>query len=171
MMDIRKYSLEAIRIEPRKFEGDEPGRLVPTRKGAFAEYLLSANRKAIGVVEAKPEGRTLTAVEMQSAKYTFGLPEGLPHYHVRLRFAYEFAAVTQFMNALDPGPRGHQVFAFHPPGELVRLATLERHLRAALRSLPELRPSPRSASRSKRSAPSQLRPRTTVPRRSAPSGI
>ena len=49
-------------------------------KTGYADYLLYADGKAIGVVEAKPEGHTLTGVETQSAKYTDGLPDGLPHY-------------------------------------------------------------------------------------------
>lgn len=36
----------------------------------FADYLLYADGKAIGVVEAKPEGFPLKGVETQSSKYT-----------------------------------------------------------------------------------------------------
>ena len=54
-----------------------------------ADYLLYADGKVIGVIEAKPEGHTLTGVETQSAKYVDGLPKGLPHYHLPLPFAYE----------------------------------------------------------------------------------
>ena len=55
----------------------------------FADYLLYADCKAIGVIESKREGHTLTGVETQSAKYTTGLPSGLPNYHLPLPFAYE----------------------------------------------------------------------------------
>lgn len=41
----------------------------------YADYLLYADGKAIGVVEAKPEGFPLKGVEIQSSKYTFGLPK------------------------------------------------------------------------------------------------
>lgn len=41
-------------------------------KTGEADYLLYADGRAIGVVEAKPEGHTLTGVETQSAKYTEG---------------------------------------------------------------------------------------------------
>src|ERR1700733_7997110 len=34
-----------------------------------ADYLLYADGRAIGVVEAKPEGHSLTGVETQSGKY------------------------------------------------------------------------------------------------------
>ena len=42
----------------------------------FADYLLYVDRKAVGAIEAKPEG-TLTGVEAQSAKYAAGLPDNL----------------------------------------------------------------------------------------------
>jgi hypothetical protein len=38
------------------------------------DYLLFVDRKAVGVIEAKKEGETLTGVEWQSAKYLDGLP-------------------------------------------------------------------------------------------------
>jgi type I restriction enzyme, R subunit len=41
--------------------------------GDEADYLLFVDRKAIGTVEAKPEGFTLTGVEEQSGKYGKGL--------------------------------------------------------------------------------------------------
>ena len=43
-----------------------------------ADYLLYADCEAIGVVEAKPVGHTLTGVETQSDKYLSDLPKGLP---------------------------------------------------------------------------------------------
>jgi type I restriction enzyme R subunit len=43
----------------------------------FADYLLYLDRKALGAVEAEPDG-TLTGVEAQSAKYAAGLPDNLP---------------------------------------------------------------------------------------------
>ena len=39
-----------------------------------ADYLLFVDRKAVGVVEAKPEGVTLSGVANQAAKYSVGLP-------------------------------------------------------------------------------------------------
>ena len=68
-----------------------------------ADYLLYASGRAIGIVEAKPEGHTLTGVETQSAKYTQGLPVSLPNYQLPLPFAYESTGmVTQFTNNLEP---------------------------------------------------------------------
>jgi type I site-specific restriction endonuclease len=40
-----------------------------------ADYLLFVDRQAVGSVEAKPAGTTLTGVEIQSAKYRDGLPD------------------------------------------------------------------------------------------------
>ena len=107
----------------------------------FADYMLYADAQAIGVVEAKPEGHTLTGVEVQSDKYTLGLPEGLPRFHTPLPFAYESTGtVTQFTSNLDPVPRSREVFTFHRPEELVRLARLDAQVRANLLHMPPLDP-------------------------------
>ncbi|MCC7291468.1 MAG: DEAD/DEAH box helicase family protein [Phycisphaerales bacterium] len=108
----------------------------------FADYLLYAGGRAIGVIEAKPEGHTLRGVETQSAKYITGLPEGLPRWTpdgTPLPFAYESTgAVTQFTSNLDPDPRSREMFSFHRPEELARLASLDQQLRARLRDMPAL---------------------------------
>jgi type I restriction enzyme R subunit len=110
-------------------------------KTGEADYLLYADGEIIGVIEAKPEGHTLTGVEMQSAKYTTGLPDGLPRWRSPLPFAYESTgAVTQFTSTLDPEARSREVFTFHRPEELLRLVKLDDQLRARLRSLPPLNP-------------------------------
>ena len=108
-------------------------------KSGFADYLLYVNRKAIGVVEAKPAGYTLTGVETQSAKYVDGLPDQVPHFRLPLPFAYESTGVvTQFTNGLNPEPRSREVFSFHRPEELRRLVNLgDDQLRANLRNMPE----------------------------------
>ena len=89
----------------------------PMKSGhGHADYLLYVNRKAVGVVEAKPEGFTLTGVEAQSEKYGAGLPDSLPSYLRPLPFLYESTGVeTRFTNGLDPEPRSRPVFAFHMP--------------------------------------------------------
>lgn len=108
-------------------------------KTGHVDYLLYANGKAIGLIEAKPEGHTLTGVEIQSAKYAEGLPDNLPHYHRPLPFAYESTGViTRFTNALEPDYRSREVFSFHRPEELIRLTTLESQLRANLREMPSI---------------------------------
>jgi type I restriction enzyme R subunit len=88
----------------------------------FADYLLYVDGKAAGVIEAKKVGATLTGVEVQSSKYTAGLPTGLPAWHNPLPFCYESTGVeTRFTNGLDPHPRSRNVFAFHRPENLAKL--------------------------------------------------
>ena len=107
-------------------------------KTGFADYLLYADAKALGTIEAKPKGHTLTGVETQSAKYSAGLG-GLPHFHLPLPFAYELTgSVTQFTSLLDPYARTREIFTFHRPEELIRLATLESQLRCNLCKMPEV---------------------------------
>lgn len=104
-----------------------------------ADYMLYADAKAIGVVEAKPKGHTLTGVETQSGKYLDGLPKGLPNYRLPLPFAYESTGeVTQFTNTLEPDARSRAVFTFHRPEELIRLAKREKQVRTLLRKMPPL---------------------------------
>ena len=92
----------------------------PLKSGhGFADYLLYVDQKAVGVVEAKPVGFTLTGVEVQSGKYSTGLPNSLPAPIRPLPFVYESTGVeTQFTNRLDPEPRSRRVFSFHKPRTL-----------------------------------------------------
>src|SRR5213080_4911837 len=84
------------------------------------DYLLFVDGKAIGTVEAKPEGDTLTGVEEQSGKYGKGLLDIYPKWREPLPFAYESTGVeTQFTNRLDPDPKSRNVFAFHKPETLI----------------------------------------------------
>lgn len=50
------------------------------------DYLLYVERHVVGVIEAKPEGTTLSGVEWQSAMYATGLPE--PHRRRAVTAAY-----------------------------------------------------------------------------------
>jgi type I restriction enzyme R subunit len=54
-----------------------------------ADYALFIDRKAVGVIEAKPEGTTLGGVDGQSGKYAESFPEIYPHVHLPLPFVYE----------------------------------------------------------------------------------
>ena len=84
-----------------------------------ADYLLFVNQKAVGVVEAKPEGHTLTGVELQSDKYGTGLPDRIRDPMRPLPFLYESTGIeTRFTNLLDPIPRSRATFAFHTPSTL-----------------------------------------------------
>jgi type I restriction enzyme R subunit len=122
----------------------------------FADYLLYVDGKAAGIVEAKKEGFTLTGVEVQSERYSKGLPQDLPFITRPLPFLYQTTGVeTRFTNGLDPQPRSRSVFSFHRPETLATFipkhseAPRELHgaslaaealptLRGRLRTLPPL---------------------------------
>jgi type I restriction enzyme R subunit len=87
----------------------------------FADYLLYVDGYAAGVVEAKKAGVPLIGVEIQTAKYSVGLPPNLPAPRRPLPFSYESTGVeTRFTNLLDPDARSRPVFGFHRPETLVR---------------------------------------------------
>lgn len=93
----------------------------------FADYLLYVDGKAAGVIEAEKEGSTLIGGEVQSAKYSEGLPGGLPAHRRPLPFLYESTGVeTHFTNGLDPDPRSRPIFAFHRPETLAAWLTQEK---------------------------------------------
>ena len=71
----------------------------------FADYMLFVDGKAVGVLEAKPVGYTLSSVELQADKYATGLPAGLNPPVNPLPFLYVSTGVdTRFINGLDPEP-------------------------------------------------------------------
>ena len=91
-----------------------------------ADYLLFVNRAAAGVVEAKPEGFTLTGVEPQSAKYSAGLPDDLPDYHRPLPFLYQSTGIeTRFTSLLDPAPAADRSLPSIPPRRWPSGSTLQ----------------------------------------------
>lgn len=84
-----------------------------------ADYLLYVDGRAVGVLEAKPEGHTLTGVEPQSQRYAEGLPEIVPAAVRPLPFLYQSSgSITRFTNLLDPDPRSREVFAVHQPATI-----------------------------------------------------
>ena len=103
-----------------------------------ADYLLFVDRKAVGVIEAKPEGSTLSAVKDQAGKYSIGLPPNIPHVTLPLPFLYESTGVeTYFSDQRDPEPRSRQVFAFHRPETLSEWLDQPDTLRARLQGMPQ----------------------------------
>ncbi len=81
-----------------------------------ADYLLFVDRKAVGVIEAKKRGETLSGYEGQSRRYSDSLPLELNAPYNPLPFLYESTGVeTHFTNLLDPVPRSRLTFAFHKP--------------------------------------------------------
>ncbi|MGC9395161.1 MAG: DEAD/DEAH box helicase family protein [Anaerolineae bacterium] len=86
------------------------------------DYMLFAQGRPIGVVEAKPAGTPLSGVEPQAMKYCEGLPDMLRPlaWHDPLPFRYESTGVeTYFADDRDPDARSRRVFTFHRPETLV----------------------------------------------------
>ena len=115
----------------------------PLKTGyGFADYLLYVDQSPVGSVEAKKVGSTLTGVEVQSEKFSNGLPPELRPPRSPLPFLYESTGVeTRFTNLLDPEARSRSVFAFHRPETLVKWLDDELRqpgstLRARLKNMP-----------------------------------
>lgn len=146
----------------------------PMKKGhGEADYLLFVDGAAAGVIEAKREGETLTGVEIQSQKYSEGVPEGVPCPRRPLPFLYQSTGVeTRFTSLLDPDARSRQVFAFHRPETLAHWLDDElQHpgstLRAKLRLMPYLpeeglRPAQISAIKNMEASFADQRPRALI---------
>jgi len=111
-------------------------------KGGFADYMLFVDRKAVGVVEAKKVGTTLSGVAEQAGSYAAGLPQHVPHIGTdKLPFVYESTGVeTFFRDERDPEPRSRRVFSFHRPEMLAEWAIDSATLRDRLREMPSLHP-------------------------------
>jgi type I restriction enzyme, R subunit len=109
-----------------------------------ADYLLYVDAIPAGVVEAKKEGETLTSFEIQTEKYSVGLPDELKPYRKPLPFLYQSTgAETRFTNLLEPDARSRQVFSFHRPETFAAWLAEETKfpgsmLRARLRHMPPL---------------------------------
>ncbi len=131
IQDYRKLNLGAsLGVAVREF---------PTNTGP-ADYVLFVDRKAVGVIEAKPVGTTLSGVAEQSADYMGDIPEVIPHVQLPLPFGYESTGKeTYFRDIRDPDARSRRVFAFHRPDTLAEWISQEDTLRGRLRQLPDLR--------------------------------
>ncbi len=112
----------------------------PTASGE-ADYLLFVDRQAAGVIEAKPEGTTLSGVKDQAGGYAAGLPPNIPHVDLPLPFLYETTGTeTFFSDQRDPLPRSRRLFAFHRPETLADWLTQPDTLRSRLQKLPQDNP-------------------------------
>ena len=131
VQDLREMNLGARRgVAVRYF---------PLQDGKQADYLLFVDRKAAGVIEAKPEGTTLTGVAEQSGDYIVSLPPDIPHVQLPLPFVYESTGTeTLFRDERDPEPRSRFVFHFHRPETLADWLAEPDTLRARLRQMPPL---------------------------------
>ena len=105
----------------------------PLKADQRADYLLFINGTAVGVIEAKPEGTTLSGALEQAQRYRASLPNDLPHFP-RFPFAYASTGIeTYFRDIRDPNSRSRPVFTFHTPDTLSHQATEPRTLRERLK--------------------------------------
>lgn len=110
----------------------------PLKTGS-ADYLLFVDRQAVGAIEAKPEGSTLSGVAEQTAKYLVGVPDDIPQVQEPLPFGYESTGTeTLFCDQRDPEPCSRRIFSFHRPETLRDWLAQGTTLRARLRNLPPL---------------------------------
>src|ERR1700738_2368984 len=91
------------------------------------DYGLFVGGKLCGVIEAKPEGTTLSGYSEQAARYIADVPKHLVREEGQVRFEYVASGMeTLFRDHADPDPVSRRVFAFHRP------ETLERQLKEPL---------------------------------------
>ena len=103
------------------------------------DYLLFVDRRACAVVEAKPEGKTLSGVAEQARGYQQQLPSHLANWGDPLRFDYEASgSEILFSDRADPEQRSRYVFGFHRPDTLHGWLEAGTSFRARLQTLPEL---------------------------------
>lgn len=106
-----------------------------------SDYLLFVNGKAVGVLEAKKAGLSLSGVENQSQGYACNLPEGVRCYQMPLPFVYESnGSEIFFRDCRDKICRSRRIFAFHKPETLLDLITDTDTLRNRLMHMPALNP-------------------------------
>jgi type I restriction enzyme R subunit len=115
--------------------------------GGPADYILFVDDKAPGIVEAKKEGTTLSAVAEQSARYSAAKKWIPQRWADPLPFTYESTGVeTNFRDQRDPDSRSRPVFAFHTPEHPLELvqqgnaSPARATLRTRLKALPTSHP-------------------------------
>lgn len=104
------------------------------------DYALFVDKKAVGVIEAKPEdwGHRITMVEEQSGEYAGATLKWVKNKEP-LPFVYESTGViTRFTDSRDPKPRSREVFTFHRPETLDEWILQNASLRTRLQSIPLL---------------------------------
>ena len=87
-----------------------------------ADYLLVVDGEAVGVIEAKRSGTTLSGVKEQSTRYQAGLPQRarqIRFLRSPLPFSYETTdQEIYFTNYLEPDARSRELFHYHRPETL-----------------------------------------------------
>jgi type I restriction enzyme R subunit len=108
----------------------------------LADYALFLDKKAVGVIEAKPSdwGHKITTVEEQSSGYAASKLKWVSNSQP-LPFIYESTGViTRFTDGRDPKPRSREVFTFHRPETMAEWLSKPKSLRARLQDIPPLNP-------------------------------
>ena len=107
-----------------------------------ADYVLFVDRRAVGVIEAKPEdwGHRITVVEEQAGGYAAANLKWVNN-REPLPFVYQSTGViTRFTDGRDPQPRSREVFTFHRPETMAEWLSKPQSLRARLQNIPPLDP-------------------------------
>ena len=103
------------------------------------DYALFVGRRLVGVVEAKPDGVTLSGFAEQAARYIADVPPHLVREEGQVRFEYVASgSETLFRDHADPDPSSRRVFAFHRPETLERWLKEPATLRRRLTTMPPL---------------------------------
>jgi type I restriction enzyme, R subunit len=105
-----------------------------------ADYVLFVDRRAVGVIEAKPKdwGHKITTVEEQSAGYAAAKLKWVNN-NEPLPYVYESTGIiTRFTDGRDPRPRSREVFTFHRPETMADWLYKPKSLRARLHDIPAL---------------------------------
>ena len=105
-------------------------------QGGPADYVLFVDGKALGILEAKKAGMTLSGVAEQSQRYTSAKKWIPQRWADPLPFTYESTGIeTNFRDQRAPDFRSRPVFAFHTPVHLLALVHQPDTLRARLADL------------------------------------
>jgi type I restriction enzyme R subunit len=101
------------------------------------DYGLFVGRKLCGVIEAKPEGTTLSGFSEQAARYIADVPKHLVREVGQVRFEYVASGIELlFRDHADPDPVSRRVFAFHRPETLDLWLKEPATLRGRLQTMP-----------------------------------
>lgn len=107
-----------------------------------ADYVLFVDRRAVGVIEAKPEdwGHKITVVEEQAGGYAAANLKWVKNKEP-LPFVYQSTGVvTRFTDGRDPHPRSREIFTFPRPETVADWLSKPQSLRARLQNIPPLDP-------------------------------
>jgi type I restriction enzyme R subunit len=101
------------------------------------DYALFVGRKLCGVIEAKPEGMTLSGFSEQASRYIAGIPKHLVREEGQVRFEYVASGTeTIFRDHADPDPASRRLFSFHRPETLDLWLKQPATLRGRLQAMP-----------------------------------